>query len=116
MIFIIYSERAYDIITIFKPINILLKPYFTGVPGLLVGLGPAPQSPWLLHIGAGRTPWNTWVSGRGPGLEPVRRLGPSEPDYAASDRKRVVYTVSGPTSVVREPLRGPRLLILGPKP
>ncbi len=52
----------------------------------------------------------------GPCQERVWRLGPGDPDYAASARNRVVYTVSGPQSVVRrrEPAPGPP--ILGPKP
>jgi hypothetical protein len=35
---------------------------------------------------------------------------------AASSRKRVVYTASGPRSVIRGPRRGPGLPMLGPKP
>jgi hypothetical protein len=52
----------------------------------------------------------------GPGLKPVWRSGPGDPDYAVSARRRIVYTVSGPKSVVRGPLRGPGLPNLGPKP
>ncbi len=37
----------------------------------------------------------------GPGLEPVWRSGPGDPDYTVSANKRVVYTVSGPNRVVR---------------
>ncbi len=52
----------------------------------------------------------------GPGLEPVWRSGPGDPDYAVSARKRIVYTASGPNSVVRGREAAPGLPILGPKP
>ncbi len=52
----------------------------------------------------------------GPDLEPMWRSGPGDPDYAASARKRVIYTASGPYRTVRGPLCGPGLRGLGPKP
>ncbi len=42
--------------------------------------------------------------------------GPGDPDYAVSARKRVVYTASGPTSVVQGREAAPGLPSLGPKP
>ena len=51
----------------------------------------------------------------GPGLEPVWRSGLGDPDYTASARKRVVYTASGPNSVVRGREAAPGLCGVGPK-
>jgi hypothetical protein len=51
----------------------------------------------------------------GPGLEPVWRSGPGDPDYTASARKCIVYVASGPKSVVRV-REAPHLLARFPGP
>ena len=50
----------------------------------------------------------------GPGLEPVWRSGPGDPDYAASVRKRVAYTASNVYTLERP--GSPARKIVGTKP
>ncbi len=71
---------------------------------------------WARLMDTSRNTEHVLCMAGGPGLEPVWRSGPGDPDYAASARKRVVYLVSGPNRVVRGPLRVPGLPNLGPKP